>query len=142
MQIKTRGSHDSCSAKPIPTHRDESPPTATAVSIAYAKELYGLERNLSFTLILPTALLVMMAVGLLASLFDRPTPERVVGLTWLTRRQLPAIPAENGCSAWMRHRPKCLQLASRSRRIGALSSSCGTTGPRTWLASRPFTTAS
>jgi SSS family solute:Na+ symporter len=64
---------------------------ATGVSIAYATELFGV-KPLSFTLILPTALLVLVTVSLLASLLDRSTPERVAGLTWFTRRDLPAIP--------------------------------------------------
>ena len=67
----------------------------TAVSVAYSKELFGVEdggRPLSFTLILPGAFLVLLVVGLAGSLLDHPRPEQVAGLTWFTRRQLPAIP--------------------------------------------------
>lgn len=67
-----------------------------AVSLAYARELYGVAdaagRPLSFTIVLPGAFLVLLAVGLVGSLFDRSRPEQTAGLTWFTRRQLPAIP--------------------------------------------------
>lgn len=63
----------------------------TAVGIAYAKQLFGLERDISFTWVLPGALVVGAAAGLLASLFDRPQREHVAGLTWFTRRQVPLI---------------------------------------------------
>jgi SSS family solute:Na+ symporter len=65
----------------------------TAIAIAYGKELLGLERNLSFTLVLPGSLLVMLTVALGISLFDRPPARQVRGLTWFTRHQRPEIPA-------------------------------------------------
>ena len=64
---------------------------ATAVSIAYAKELYGLQRELSFTWILPGALGVGLLVGLAGCLFDRAREAQTAGLTWFTRRELPLI---------------------------------------------------
>jgi SSS family solute:Na+ symporter len=65
---------------------------ATAVSIAYAKELYGVERNISFTWILPAAFTAAVLVGGLLGLVDRSTEAQRAGLTWFTRRQLPHIP--------------------------------------------------
>ena len=66
-----------------------------AVGLAYSKELFGIHdggRALSFTLILPSAFLVVVVVGLVGSLFDPSTPGQRAGLTWFTRDQLPMIP--------------------------------------------------
>jgi Na+/proline symporter len=62
----------------------------TAIAIAYAKELFGI-RELSFTWVLPGALGVALAVGLLGSMLGRPRPDQIAGLTWFTRRQIPLI---------------------------------------------------
>lgn len=68
----------------------------TAVSLAYSKELYGIAdergRPLTFTLILPATFVVMLATGLIGSLFDRSTPKQTSGLTWFTRHQAPNLP--------------------------------------------------
>jgi Na+/proline symporter len=63
----------------------------TAVSIAYAKELYGLQHELSFTWILPGAVGLGLLVGLAGSLFDRSHEAQTAGLTWFTRHQLPLV---------------------------------------------------
>jgi len=63
---------------------------ATAVSIAYAKELYGV-KELSFTWILPGALAVGLSVGIVGGIWDRSRPEQVAGLTWFTRHAIPKI---------------------------------------------------
>src|SRR5262249_13026524 len=63
----------------------------TAVGIAYAKPLFGLEKDISFTWVLPGARVVGAAAGLLVSWFGRPQREQVAGLTWFTRRQVPLI---------------------------------------------------
>jgi SSS family solute:Na+ symporter len=62
----------------------------TAISIAYAKELFGL-KEVSFTWILPGAIAVGLSTGILGSLFDRPRREQVAGLTWFTRKETPKI---------------------------------------------------
>ena len=64
---------------------------ATAIGIAYAKELFGLQKEISFTWVLPGALAVLLSVGLLMSLIDRPRRERIKGLTWFGRREVPDI---------------------------------------------------
>jgi SSS family solute:Na+ symporter len=64
----------------------------TAISIAYFKEIYGHDSNLSLTLILPSAFVVGFVVAVLFSLIDRSTPKQVAGLTWFTRHELPDIP--------------------------------------------------
>jgi SSS family solute:Na+ symporter len=64
---------------------------ATAIGIAYAKELFGLPKEVSFTWVLPGALFVLIAVALLISPFDRPRRSQVKGLTWFGRREVPDI---------------------------------------------------
>jgi SSS family solute:Na+ symporter len=64
---------------------------ATAVSIAYGKDLYGLEKDLSFTWVLPGALGVGLAVGMIVGLADRSNREQTAGLTWFTRHEIPRI---------------------------------------------------
>jgi Na+/proline symporter len=50
---------------------------------------------ISFNWVLPSSLVVMFVVAMLGPLFfARPGPEQVEGLTWYSRRQRPAIPAE------------------------------------------------
>jgi SSS family solute:Na+ symporter len=63
----------------------------SAVSIAYAKELYGLTRDLSFTWILPGSLSLGLAIGVVGSIVDRPRREQTAGFTWSTRRQVPLV---------------------------------------------------
>jgi SSS family solute:Na+ symporter len=63
----------------------------TAVSIAYAKELYGVTREVSFTWVLPGALGVVLTLGLIGSRFDRSRRDQTAGLTWFTRHQVPLI---------------------------------------------------
>jgi SSS family solute:Na+ symporter len=63
---------------------------ATAISIAYARELYGF-REVSFTLVMPGALVAGLLVGLLGGVLDRPRREQTAGLTWFTRHQTPLI---------------------------------------------------
>jgi len=69
---------------------------ATAISLAYSRELFGITdergRPLSFTLILPVTFAVSLVVGLLGSLVNRSRPEQVAGLTWFTRHDRPRIP--------------------------------------------------
>lgn len=62
----------------------------TAVSIAYAKELYGI-REVSFTWVLPGGLAAGLIVGLIGTLFEQPRPEQITGLTWWTRHTPPWI---------------------------------------------------
>jgi len=64
---------------------------ASAVSIAYARELYGLARDLSFTWILPGSLALALAVGVVASVVDRSQRRQTAGLTWFTRHQVPLV---------------------------------------------------
>lgn len=64
---------------------------AGAINIAYAKELYGLAFEVSFTWVLPGALALGLAAGLLVGFVDRARPAQTAGLTWFTRRQLPLI---------------------------------------------------
>jgi SSS family solute:Na+ symporter len=62
----------------------------SAVSIAYARELYG-TRELSFTWVLPGALGLGILTGLLLSFFDRARAAQTAGLTWFSRHELPLI---------------------------------------------------
>lgn len=68
---------------------------ATAIGLAYSRELFGISdggRSLSFTLILPSAFVVLVSVGLLGSLVDRSSPRQHTGLTWFSRHRRPDIP--------------------------------------------------
>ncbi len=64
---------------------------ATAIGLAYAKELFGLTREVSFTWVLPGALLVLIVVAVAMSVFDRPGRHRIKGLTWFGRKEVPEI---------------------------------------------------
>ena len=64
----------------------------TAISIAYAKPFFGLDREISFTWVLPGAVLVVIIIGAIGGLIDRSTPAQRAGLTWFTLRQRPVIP--------------------------------------------------
>jgi len=64
----------------------------SAISLAYTKEIYGVDRNLSFTVILPTAFVVGGVAALLVSLVQRSSVKQIAGLTWMTRHELPSIP--------------------------------------------------
>lgn len=59
---------------------------AASISLAYSQELFGLERPISFTWVMPGSLLVTLVT---AALFSRFTPPRdpKPGLTWVSRRQ-------------------------------------------------------
>jgi SSS family solute:Na+ symporter len=65
---------------------------ATAIGLAYSRQLGLTSRDVSFTLVLPGALAALLTVAVVLGLFDRPPRERVAGLTYFTRHQRPAIP--------------------------------------------------
>jgi SSS family solute:Na+ symporter len=66
---------------------------ASAIAIAYGKEIFGFERNLSFTLVMPFSLLVMVvSANLLNFIFPGPC-QNIIGLTWQTKNQKANIPS-------------------------------------------------
>jgi len=64
----------------------------TAVAIAYAQPIFGLQREISFTWVMPGALLVIFTTGALGGLLDRSSPTQRAGLTWFTFHQRPSLP--------------------------------------------------
>ncbi|MCZ2340551.1 MAG: sodium/solute symporter [Bacteroidales bacterium] len=63
-----------------------------AGNLAYAQAIYGLEQEVSFTWVLPGALLIVFLIGMFGGLFDRSTAAQRDGLTWFTQNQRPQIP--------------------------------------------------
>lgn len=63
-----------------------------AVNLAYARPFYGLEQEVSFTWVLPGALLVVFMVGILGGFLDRASSAQRDGLTWFTLHRRPQIP--------------------------------------------------
>lgn len=59
----------------------------TSMSLAFAKEWFHLEHDVSPMWVMPTSLWVMTLAAVLFSWFDHPSPETTFGLTWFTRRQ-------------------------------------------------------
>ncbi|MSR32834.1 MAG: hypothetical protein EXR99_15165 [Gemmataceae bacterium] len=63
----------------------------TAILLAFGKEILGLEKNVSFTLVMPGSLLMMLLVALVLSKIVPGEKSRVQGLTWFSRKQRPQI---------------------------------------------------
>ena len=63
----------------------------TAVLVSYGKEILGLERNLSFTLVMPVSLLVMVISAFGLNVIFRGPSKDVSGLTWFSMDKRPPI---------------------------------------------------
>lgn len=64
---------------------------ASAICVAYGKELLGFEKNISFTLVMPFSLIVMLSSAILLNFILHGPETNTSGLTWLSRDQRPAI---------------------------------------------------
>lgn len=64
---------------------------AAAILVSYGKEIAGLERNISFTLVMPVSLAVMVAVSAGVSLVFPERGANTAGLTWLSMDKTPDI---------------------------------------------------
>lgn len=63
----------------------------SAILISYGREILGLERNLSFTLVMPASLLVMIVTAFFFNLVLPGSSKNIDGLTWYTMRSRPDI---------------------------------------------------
>jgi SSS family solute:Na+ symporter len=63
----------------------------SAILISYGREILGLERNLSFTLVMPASLLVMIVTAVFFNLVLPGSSKNIDGLTWYTMRSRPDI---------------------------------------------------
>lgn len=63
----------------------------SAIVMAYGKELLGFERNISFTLIMPFSLVVMISSAVILNFILGGTNKNTTGLTWFSRDQRPLI---------------------------------------------------
>ena len=63
----------------------------TAVLVSYGKEILGLQRNLSFTLVMPVSLLVMVICAFVLNVIFREPSKDVSGLTWFSMDKRPPI---------------------------------------------------
>jgi hypothetical protein len=63
----------------------------SAILISYGKELLGLEKNLSFTLVMPASLLIMIITAIVLDLILPGPRKDTAGLTWFSMNQRPNI---------------------------------------------------
>lgn len=62
-----------------------------AILISYGKEIFGLDKNISFTFIMPLSLLTMLITALILNLFLVSPKKNLNGLTWFSRGHRPNI---------------------------------------------------
>lgn len=67
---------------------------ATSIALAYSRELFALERPVSFTWVMPGSLAVTFGIAWLMSRFEPLPRDPQAGLTWYTRHLAPTPPDE------------------------------------------------
>ncbi|MFN5291333.1 MAG: sodium:solute symporter family transporter [Planctomycetia bacterium] len=60
-----------------------------AVLVSYGKEIFGLERNISFTLVMPISLAVMVVSAVFLNLVIQEPSKDISGLTWFSMNEKP-----------------------------------------------------
>ena len=63
----------------------------SAILISYGKELLGLEKNLSFTLVMPASLFIMIITAIVLDLILPGPRKDTAGLTWFSMNQRPNL---------------------------------------------------
>jgi len=63
----------------------------SAILISYGKELLGLEKNLSFTLVMPASLFIMIITAIVLDLILPGPRKDTSGLTWFSMNQRPNL---------------------------------------------------